>query len=796
MGNYNLERLGWFNFEKLVSTLLRQVIGPGISSFSGSTDQGRDATFSGKAFFPSNTMSLDGEWIFQVKFRDYHGRDVNQIRRELESTIVTEVGKVTNKYEHKCDIYVFVTNCPLTANNKEILKAAIESSDEISSGFVLGGQDIEELLDLHPQVVRVFPQLMGIKQIKELINWGINQRSIEYLSQVQQELDTFVVTQPYVKALELLNKQHFCILTGAPKMGKTCNADAIAAAFATSNFSVYDLRSQKDFFDVYSPDEKQLFICDDVFGDISLQADKKDEWTRSLNRLLSTLNSNHKLIWTARCYILQEAIENSKLMEDRPSLNDDKVIVNVENLTELEKAMILYNHAKKANLPDSIKYFIRKGCKVIVNNEYFAPESIRQLCTGEIIKFAQDSASETIVIEKVLVFLKSPGMAWQKAFKNSPFEVQFICIQIMAEGGTVAFDVLQDKYETEVELKGLKWMSFQDVFRWAEGTFIKRRQYRETVDVFFYHPSMRDLLTELFQENKASRRKYIEKMSLREFANLITAIVSDEVGGSQEHKVLITDEDDVELLEKYIKDKVACELDYSKVIIILSELLNFIEKYGYDKLSKIGKITLGEIVQNICKQDFWENNCEKLFDKPLVFKKKRYLLTYLRPTKHGMWLYILEKNKYIINNTPLNCIPEYIADLLPHFMDYDNVEFWEIVSLCNEFSEIITSKYVDFNRRSELKERLESGVRSAIDDCSDSFEVNYDDCKIWHDEYDDILDEAEEYLVIFPEDEISNIDELRNFMDEYPFCEPEPDYDHDDFDITDSFDITEIFRDL
>ncbi|MBW2165976.1 MAG: hypothetical protein JRG74_07745 [Deltaproteobacteria bacterium] len=46
---YNLEQLGWFNFEQLVRTLLRQVIGNGISTFSGSVDQGRDATFRGEA---------------------------------------------------------------------------------------------------------------------------------------------------------------------------------------------------------------------------------------------------------------------------------------------------------------------------------------------------------------------------------------------------------------------------------------------------------------------------------------------------------------------------------------------------------------------------------------------------------------------------------------------------------------------------------------------------------------------------------------------------------------------------
>ncbi len=805
MSNYNLERLGWFNFEKLVSTLLRQVIGSGLSSFSGSTDQGRDATFSGEANFPSNDVSLEGEWIFQVKFRDYQGRDISQIRNELERTIEDELDKITNKYDHECDIYVFITNCPLTANNKETLQAVIESSVEISSGFVLGNQDIEELLDLHPRVVRAFPQLMGIKQLKELVNWGISQRSIEYLSQVQQELDTFVVTQPYVKALELLYKQHFCILTGAPKMGKTCNAEAIAAAFATDDFSVYDLRSQRDFYDIYDPDDKQLFICDDVFGDISLQADKKDEWTHSLKKLLRALDNNHKLIWTARSYILKEAIEHSKLTEDRPHLNHDTVVVNVENLVELEKAMILYNHAKKANLPEPVKDVIKKGCKEIVKNEYFAPESIRQLCTGEIVKFTEEAADKAEVIQKVLAFLKSPGVAWQKAFKNSPAAVQYICLQIMAEGGSIYYNVLSQKYESEVEEKGLKWISFSDALAWAEGTFLKRKQSGQNVNVQFYHPSMRDLLTELIQKDKVSRRIYIDKMSFREFANLITAIVNDGGEGSQEHKVLITDEDDIELLSIYIREKVIGELNYNKIITILSELLSFIEKHGYDKLSKIGKIALEEIARNICKKDFWESNYEKVFNNPLTFKRRSTLtyyeqqsITHSQPNRYETWTDILEKIKYIINHTSLNFIPEYIDDLLQHFIDYEKVIFWKMASLCKDFSEIITSKCIDFGQRLELKERLKKEVGDAIDNCSETFDSDHEDCDAWHDEYDNVLSKSDEYLEIFPDDEIDNIDELQNLMDEYPAYDPEPDYDRDDFGPyeADSFDISEIFKDL
>ena len=85
---YNLEQLGWFNFEQLVRTLLRPIVGNGLSTFSGSVDKGRDATFSGEATsFPSESDRWSGEWIFQVKHRAYSPRGANAVRTELKRTL-------------------------------------------------------------------------------------------------------------------------------------------------------------------------------------------------------------------------------------------------------------------------------------------------------------------------------------------------------------------------------------------------------------------------------------------------------------------------------------------------------------------------------------------------------------------------------------------------------------------------------------------------------------------------------------------------------------------------------------
>jgi hypothetical protein len=46
---YQIGNIGWYNFERLIKTVLKRIIGPGTTSFGGSKDGGRDASFKGTA---------------------------------------------------------------------------------------------------------------------------------------------------------------------------------------------------------------------------------------------------------------------------------------------------------------------------------------------------------------------------------------------------------------------------------------------------------------------------------------------------------------------------------------------------------------------------------------------------------------------------------------------------------------------------------------------------------------------------------------------------------------------------
>jgi hypothetical protein len=70
MPKYNLNALGSAEFERLCQSMLKAVIGSGTITFGEGRDGGREATFEGRAPYPSSRDEWSGKWIFQAKFHD------------------------------------------------------------------------------------------------------------------------------------------------------------------------------------------------------------------------------------------------------------------------------------------------------------------------------------------------------------------------------------------------------------------------------------------------------------------------------------------------------------------------------------------------------------------------------------------------------------------------------------------------------------------------------------------------------------------------------------------------------
>ena len=91
---YDLNKLNPTDFEDMIQSLSKRVLGHGTISFGEGTDGGREAEFSGSAQFPSTTESWDGYWVIQAKFRTISVPDEAKDFGWVESQLKAELKKL------------------------------------------------------------------------------------------------------------------------------------------------------------------------------------------------------------------------------------------------------------------------------------------------------------------------------------------------------------------------------------------------------------------------------------------------------------------------------------------------------------------------------------------------------------------------------------------------------------------------------------------------------------------------------------------------------------------------------
>ena len=181
--NYGIHTLGSKKFETLTQMLCSKMIGPGLNMFGGGPDGGREATFEGRANYPSELTQWEGYWVIQAKFKDVHLSDDANDFKWLRTTIQRELDKYATRKQpvRKPDNLIFFTNIVLTgsANSGGRDKAnemiqELKRRFEINNIAIIGYQDIVTLLNLYKDVRHSFielylPEDVFFKLIKQFV---------------------------------------------------------------------------------------------------------------------------------------------------------------------------------------------------------------------------------------------------------------------------------------------------------------------------------------------------------------------------------------------------------------------------------------------------------------------------------------------------------------------------------------------------------------------------------------------------------------------------------------------------
>ncbi|MGA2308041.1 MAG: hypothetical protein ABSG57_00660 [Candidatus Bathyarchaeia archaeon] len=164
MPTYDLDGLGEKEFERMCQSLLKGIIGNGTTTFGEGPDGGREATFRGRAPYPSAYEQWDGNWIFQVKFHNTRLVTGKEARNKVLADLAHELNKIVIKYKRKCDNYILITNVPLSSVSErgthDLIEQVISRFRGLRQGVyhvpsnihVWGADEIYRFLEFYPEI--------------------------------------------------------------------------------------------------------------------------------------------------------------------------------------------------------------------------------------------------------------------------------------------------------------------------------------------------------------------------------------------------------------------------------------------------------------------------------------------------------------------------------------------------------------------------------------------------------------------------------------------------------------------
>jgi hypothetical protein len=362
--SYDLDRLGWLQFQQLCAYVLELDAGVAPGGWQGDADNCR---------FVVADDGL-GPPLLETPMRDSVLVQCAWLRPDSVAPVVMALETLAT--EHRESLrgvrsYVLMANGDAIRKRAEVSGLTVEVIDTLT---------LSARIDAHPELRLAMPSLLGVRELDPLIPGAVAQRSTLDRREAERLAAVFVATHAYHRAVRTLREHRFAVLTGPPEMGKTAIARMVALAKMTDGWEAHECTSPDDLHAALDPQARQVFIADDAFGSTEYRADAAERWARAMERLLGALDDRHWLIWTSRPAPLHAALH--RLHQERGAERfpaPARVLVDASTLDPEEKVLILFRHAKAAELADQTRRSLRTCGPEIVGAPTFTPERIRRL---------------------------------------------------------------------------------------------------------------------------------------------------------------------------------------------------------------------------------------------------------------------------------------------------------------------------------------------------------------------------------------------------------------------------------
>lgn len=370
---YDLHRLGWNSFQQLCLTIAREVLGQTVQSFLDSNDAGRDGAFAG-SWTQAPGQYFSGRFVIQCKFSSKAGYLLTK------SDITDEIPKVRKLVlDGLCDVYILMTNAGVSGKQDAQISAELISAG-VKHVLIYGPTWIEDQIRENTRLRMLVPRVYGLGDLSQILDERAYAQARAVLESLREDLAKVVITDSYRKAVNALDEHGFVLLIGEPAAGKTTIASMLAMAAADKwKSSVLKLADPAKVVERWSVDEpSQFFWIDDAFGVTQYESPLVHGWNHSLAQVKTMLRRGAKIVMTSRDYIYNRARQDLK-ESAFPLLSESQVVIDVHDLSDLERQQILYNHLKLGKQPTSFRSDIKPHLENVAAHPRFIPETARRI---------------------------------------------------------------------------------------------------------------------------------------------------------------------------------------------------------------------------------------------------------------------------------------------------------------------------------------------------------------------------------------------------------------------------------
>ena len=530
MLRYKLDDLGSYQFEKLAQSLLKASVSLSVESWGNRGDFGRDAYTANSLRFPDRNVLSPGPFLFQVKFVEGANAAGAQPAKALLGSASKELAQIQKRRKSakwkNPKFFTFITNSLIEPETRAAIKKRFQAALKCKSVIIWGGDDVCDLLDTPPPIYRAFPQLLSIRDLDQLIAGVLTHESIQRSSaalDIAKELvPIFAPTTAYERAWSILRKHHFAVLEGPPEVGKSAIAWMVALSQSSIGWEAIYSRTPDEFFKMHEPSREQIFIADDAFGRTEYDPSRTSTWEAQLDLVLHRLGPRHWLVWTSRKHILERAVASMDVQGRARSFPDPgAVLVDVQALSSEERSLVLFRHARSANLARDVRAILRKYARRILDDPNFTPERMRRFVGESFPSLAADFKTGKLddkqLAAEIKEAIRNPTKQMRLAFRGLVPGLKWFLVALL--------ELTEDRFQMD-QMSTLKALyeeycpecdrvSFEQAILELSEAFIKLRPSlfgRREAD--WIHPSYRDLVIDELVASYELRMHFFRRASL------------------------------------------------------------------------------------------------------------------------------------------------------------------------------------------------------------------------------------------------------------------------------------------